>query len=100
MHGIICAGCCLPAVFNIPKDKQIKIPVLPGFIDMIHTGDVYFIHGGLRLESKGCAFIPAHPRTGNLEENTGFQVVIRDHTPLKHKTVFLMLPPHRKFLIK
>jgi hypothetical protein len=34
----ICTGCYFQAVFNVPKDKQVKILMLPEFIDMIQGG--------------------------------------------------------------
>ena len=34
----ICTGCYFQAVFNMPKDKQVKILMLPEFIDMIQGG--------------------------------------------------------------
>ena len=36
----ICTGCYSQAVFNMPKDRQIKILMLPEFIDMIQEGDL------------------------------------------------------------
>jgi len=35
----ICTGCYFQAVFNMPKDKQVKILMLPEFIDMIQGVD-------------------------------------------------------------
>ena len=34
----ICTGCYFQAVFNMPKEKQVKILMLPEFIDMIQRG--------------------------------------------------------------
>jgi hypothetical protein len=34
----ICTGCYFQAVFNMPKDRQVKILMLPEFIDMIQGG--------------------------------------------------------------
>jgi hypothetical protein len=34
----ICTGCYFQAVFNMPKDREVKILMLPEFIDMIQGG--------------------------------------------------------------
>jgi hypothetical protein len=34
----ICTGCYFQAVFNMPTDRQVKILMLPEFIDMIQGG--------------------------------------------------------------
>jgi len=34
----ICTGCYFQAVFNMPKDRQVRILMLPEFIDMIQGG--------------------------------------------------------------
>jgi hypothetical protein len=34
----ICTGCYFQAVFNMPSERQVKILMLPEFIDMIQSG--------------------------------------------------------------
>lgn len=36
----ICTGCYFQATFNMPKDRQVKILMLPEFINMIQEGDL------------------------------------------------------------